>query len=59
MEEELVVPSPSAPGVARQLLSGTVDVERRILYGTMPMSDLTFGMVKGEDGRNQFNIIEF
>ena len=32
MEEELVVPSPSAPGFARQLLSDIVDVERRVLY---------------------------
>jgi hypothetical protein len=59
MEEELVVPSPSAPGFARQLLSDIVDVERRVLYETMQKSDLTFGMVKGEDGRNRFNIIEF
>ena len=59
MEEELVVPSPSAPGFARQLLSDIVDVERRVLYETMPKSDLTFGMVEGEDGRNRFNIIEF
>ena len=59
MEEELVVPSPSAPGFARQLLSDIVDVERRVLYETMPKSDLTFGMVKGEDGRNRFIIIEF
>lgn len=28
MEEELVVPSPPAPGVARQLLPDTVDIER-------------------------------
>ena len=59
MEEELVVPSPSAPGFARQLLSDIVDVERRVLYEIMPKSDLTFGMVKSEDGRNRFNIIEF
>ena len=59
MEEELVVPSPSAPGFARQLLSDIVDVERRVLYETMQNSDLTFGMVNGEDGRNRFNIIEF
>ena len=58
MEEELVVPSLSAPGFARQLLSDIVDVERRVLYETMQKSDLTFGMVKGEDGRNRFNIIE-
>ena len=58
MEEELVVPAPSAPGVARQLLPGTVDVERR-MYETMPKSGLTSVMVKGEDGQNRFNIIEF
>ena len=58
MEEELVVPSPSAPGFARQLLSDIVDVECRVLYEIMPKSDLTFGMVKSEDGRNRFNIIE-
>jgi len=58
MEEELVVPSPPAPGVARQLLPDTVDIERR-MYETMPKSDLTAGMVKGEDGRTRFKIIEF
>ena len=53
MEEELVVPSPPAPGVARQLLPDTVDIERR-MYETMPKSDLTAGMVKGEDGRTRY-----
>jgi hypothetical protein len=51
MEEELVVPSPLASGVAPQLLPDTVDIERR-MYETVPKSDLTAGMVKGEDGRN-------
>ena len=58
VEEELVVSSPPAPGVARQLLPDTVDIERR-MYETMPKSDLTAGMVKGEDGRTRFKIIEF
>ena len=58
MEEELAVPSPPAPGVARQLLPDTVDIERR-MYETMPKSDLTAGMVKGEDGRTRFKIIDF
>ena len=53
MEGELVVPSPPAPGVARQLLPDTVDIERR-MYKTMPKSDLTAGMVKGEDGRTRY-----
>ena len=53
MEEELVVHLPSAPGVAQQLLPDTVDVERR-MYETMPKSDLTAGMVKGEDGRTRY-----
>jgi hypothetical protein len=58
MEEELVVPSPPAPGVARQLLPNTVDIERR-MKKSMPKSDLTAGMVKGEDGRTRFKIIDF
>ena len=40
-------------GLARQLLPDTVDIERR-MYETMPKSDLTAGMVKGEDGRTRY-----
>lgn len=49
MEEELVVPSPSSPGFARQLLSDIVDVERRVLYEKIDSTLLNSGVQGNPD----------
>ena len=54
MEEELVVPSPSAPGFARQLLSDIVYVERRVLYEKIDSTLLNYGVQGNPDTHLHF-----